>query len=87
MNVLSPNKIKKQQTILHLNVEHNSCLEGLSQKIESINDKIDNVRSNEHSNDFIPTTFLGTFDKHAVLREDKACSNKINEYISIESLE
>ena len=75
--------VKKQQTILHLNVEHNSCLEGLTQKIESINDKIDNVRSNGHSNDFIPTTFLGTFDKHAVLREDKACSNKINEYIDL----
>ena len=75
--------VKKQQTILHLNVENNSCVEGLSQKIESIKDKIDNVRSNGRSNDFIPTTFLGTFDKHTVLREDKECSNKIGEYIDL----
>ena len=77
---LNKELVKKQQTVLHLNVEHNSCVESLHQMVESVQHKISGRGQNE---DFIPTTFLGTMDKQSILLEDRELCNKIDEYIDL----
>ena len=74
--------VRKQQSALHLNDEYNSSLVNLSQVLKSIETKIKGKTDNEQSSKhIIPTTLLGTLDKHMILKEDKELSGKISEYI------
>ena len=74
--------VRKQQTTLHLNNEHNSAVDSLGDVVRRIQEKVDkNIRKERCNGDLSPTSFLGRFDKHALIREDAELSKKIREYI------
>ena len=74
--------VRKQQSVLHLNDEHNSALDNLSQTVRNLEVKIKGHSDKDMpSSDIISTTILGTIDKHMITKEDKELTGKITEYI------
>lgn len=73
--------IRKQQSVLHLNDEYNSSVEILSQRVKNLEMKLNGNGDNDQPCDIIPTTFLGTLDKHMISKEDNELTTKINKFI------